>query len=77
MNQPWQLRALTYYNTIGEVRFASQFYAKLISRVRYYPARQMEDGKTEPITEGLPVDLSQSPRSCDRVVPGLARRGKR
>jgi hypothetical protein len=57
MNQPWQLRALTYYNTIGEIRFASQFYAKLISRVRYYPARQMEDGKTEPITEGLPVDL--------------------
>ena len=31
MGQPWQLRALTYYDQIGEIRFASQFYAKLLS----------------------------------------------
>lgn len=57
MGQPWQMRALTYYDQIGEIRFASQFYAKLLSRVRYYPARQLEDGKTEPITSGPPVEL--------------------
>ncbi len=57
MSQPWQLRALTYYDQIGEIRFASQFYAKLLSRVRYYPALQLEDGKTEPIESGPPVEL--------------------
>lgn len=55
MSQPWQLRALTYYDAIGEIRFASQFYAKLISRVRYYPALLHEDGTVEPITSGPPV----------------------
>lgn len=57
MNQPWQLRALSYYDAIGEIRFASQFYAKLLSRVRFYPARLLENGSTEPITDGLPVEI--------------------
>ncbi|HSE45790.1 MAG TPA: hypothetical protein VLA89_10745 [Gemmatimonadales bacterium] len=57
MSQPWQSRALSYYDMIGEIRFASQFYAKLLSRVRFYPARQKEDGQTEPITSGPPVEL--------------------
>lgn len=57
MSQPWQLRALSYYDSVGEIRFASQFYAKLLSRVRFYPARQLPDGNTEPITEGLPVEI--------------------
>jgi hypothetical protein len=57
MSEPWQLRALSYYDAIGEIRFASQFYAKLLSKVRYYPARQLEDDRKEPITEGLPVDI--------------------
>jgi hypothetical protein len=57
MSQPWQNRALSYYDTIGEIRFASQFYAKLLSKVRYYPARQLEDGSTEPIESGAPVDI--------------------
>jgi hypothetical protein len=57
MQQPWQQRALSYYDQIGEIRFASQFYAKLLSRVRFYPARQLDDGTTEPISEGPPVDI--------------------
>jgi hypothetical protein len=57
MGQPWQMRALTYYDQIGEIRFASQFYAKLLSKVRYYPARQLSDGTTEPIESGPPVEL--------------------
>jgi hypothetical protein len=57
MQQPWQMRALSYYDAIGEIRFASQFYAKLLSKVRYYPARQLESGDTEPIEDGLPVEI--------------------
>ena len=57
MSEPWQLRALSYYDVIGEIRFASQFYAKLLSKVRYYPARQLEDDRKEPITDGLPVEI--------------------
>ena len=57
MGQPWQLRALTYYDQIGEIRFASQFYAKLLSKVRFYPARQLENGDTEEIKDGLPLEI--------------------
>ncbi len=57
MSEPWQLRALSYYDVIGEIRFASQFYAKLLSKVRYYPARQLPDDRKEPITEGAPVEI--------------------
>lgn len=57
MNQPWQLRALAYYDQIGEIRFASQFYAKLLSKISIYPAQQLENGKTEPITDGAPVEI--------------------
>lgn len=57
ITQPWQLRALAYYDQIGEIRFASQFYAKLLSKVRYYPARQLENGATEPIQSGSPVEI--------------------
>src|SRR3990172_6457487 len=57
LTQPWQLRALSYYDQIGEIRFASQFYAKLLSRVRFYPARMKDNGATEPILEGPPVEI--------------------
>lgn len=57
MSQPWQLRALSYYDAIGEIRFACQFYAKLISKVRYFPALQNEDDTKTPIESGLPVEI--------------------
>jgi hypothetical protein len=53
----WQRSALEYYDRIGELRYASQFYARQLSRVRCYPARQLPDGTTEPIEEGAPVEL--------------------
>ena len=52
---PWQSRALSYYDQIGEVRFASQFYAKLMSRVRFFPAILEDDGSLTPIEDGPPV----------------------
>jgi len=54
---PWQYRALTYYDSIGELRAASSFIARMMTRVRFYPARMNENGKTEEILSGPPVDI--------------------
>lgn len=55
--RPWQERALGYYDKIGELRYASQFYARQLSRIRIYPAMLQDDGSTEPIESGPPVEL--------------------
>lgn len=57
ISQPWQLRSLSYYDTIGEINFTSKFLARQISRVRFYPARRTEDGTAEPIESGAPVEV--------------------
>ena len=54
---PWQYRALTYYDLIGELHYATHFIGRMMSRVRYYPALRDEDGKETPIETGLPVQL--------------------
>lgn len=56
-SESWQRRALEYYGTIGEVRYASQFYARMLSRIRIYPALLQPSGETDPITSGAPLDL--------------------
>ncbi len=55
--QPWQLRSLSYYDTIGEINFTSKFLARQISRVRFFPAKRLPDGTSEPITDGPPVEV--------------------
>ena len=57
LSMPWQLRALSYYDTIGEINFTSKFLARQISRVRFYPAIRRDDGTLEPIETGAPVEL--------------------
>jgi hypothetical protein len=57
LSQPWQLRSLSYYDTIGEINFTSKFLARQISRVRFFPARRNPDGTSEPIDGGLPVEV--------------------
>ena len=54
--QPWQSRVLEYSETIGEIGFASTFYARHMSRVRIYPALLTENGDLEPV-DGPPLDL--------------------
>lgn len=54
--QPWQDRALWAYDNCGEIRFSSGFYARLLSRVRYFPATLADDGTKTAITSGLPVE---------------------
>lgn len=57
LSQPWQLRSLGYYDTIGELNFTAKFLARQISRVRFFPARLLPDQTTEPITDGPPLEL--------------------
>jgi hypothetical protein len=47
---------LSYYDQIGELHFASHFLARMMSRVRYFPAMQDANGKLEPILDGPPVE---------------------
>lgn len=69
LQQPWQFRALGYYDRIGEIRFCSQFYARMLARIMVYPAKPNEKGELERITSGTAVDL------LDRVQdPGGGRR---
>jgi hypothetical protein len=57
VQQPWQLRAFSYYDNIGEISFTSNFLSRQISRVRFFPARRLEDGTVEPIDGGEPVEI--------------------
>ena len=54
---PWQERALSYYDLIGELRFCSQFYARMLSRVEFFPATRDADDKLTRITSGPALDL--------------------
>lgn len=51
----WQGQALYMYDRIPELHFASHFIARMLSRVRYFPARQDQNGKIKEILEGPPV----------------------
>src|SRR5262245_49043479 len=55
-DEAWQLRALRYYNHTGEVRFCSQFYARMMARVRFFPATIETDGTVKAIESGPAVD---------------------
>lgn len=56
-SQPWQQRALEYYEQLGEIRYASQFYARMLSRIKISPAILSEKGELTPIESGLPVEF--------------------
>jgi hypothetical protein len=57
LQEAWQTRALDYYDKIGEIRFSSHFYARMLARVNFFPATLKDDGSTDQITSGEPVDL--------------------
>ena len=54
---PWQNRALYYTDALGELHYASQFYSRMLQRVRIFPGNLTEDGKIEEITSGVPVEI--------------------
>lgn len=53
---PWQARALFYVDVIPELQYSSKFYARMIEKIRIYPALRTDDDKTTPIEDGLPVE---------------------
>lgn len=57
LNQPWQARALAYYENTGECWYPTQFYARSMPRIRFYPAILDERGDPQEIEDGPLVDL--------------------
>lgn len=41
--QPWQTRALSYYDQIGELKFAAQFYARMLTPLQIFAAEKVEN----------------------------------
>lgn len=54
---PWQNRALFYTDAIGELHYASNFYSRMLQRLRIYPGLLRPDGNVEEIKTGLPVEI--------------------
>lgn len=54
---PWQSRALFYTDAIGELHYASQFYARMLQRLRIFPAKLEENGDVNEIKSGRPLEL--------------------
>lgn len=46
--QPWQLEALAYRHTLGEIRYASDFYARPLRRLDWFVGEIQDDGKIQP-----------------------------
>lgn len=53
----WQQQAFEYVRLVPELNYASRFYAKMLSRLRIYPALRDEQERLTPIKSGLPVKL--------------------
>jgi hypothetical protein len=43
----WQIDALAYYDQIGAVRYAAQFTARALPKIRWFPALRDENGEVE------------------------------
>ena len=57
----WQERAFAYYDMIGELHYAAQFYSKPLSRLKLGVAfSDPESGDLEEITSGPAVDLLEA-----------------
>lgn len=62
--QPWQSRAFAYYDRLGEINYASQFYARMLSPLRLYAAELDENGdwvETEDPTAKAALERIQDP----------------
>lgn len=57
LQMPWQYRALYYCDVIGELNYASNFYARMLSKLKLYPGIREDDDSITPITSGEPVSL--------------------
>ncbi len=46
--QPWQSLALSYYDAIGEIHYAAQFYSRAMQNVRYFVGERDENDEIVP-----------------------------
>lgn len=53
----WQKKAFYYVKNTPELNYASRFYAKMLARLRIFPATRDASEEVTPIESGLPVDL--------------------
>ncbi len=68
--QPWQSRAFYYYDNLGEVKFASQFYSRSLASLTLYAAEKDADG------ELVPTENPEAIRYLERIQdPGGGRTG--
>ncbi len=44
LNQPWQVRSFAYYDILGEIKYAAQFYARMLGPLRLFAAEKNELG---------------------------------
>lgn len=54
--QPWQMDALGYYDQLGVVRYASMFWPRALTKIRWYVAEKDENGE---LTESENADAQQ------------------
>ena len=47
--QPWQMRALGFYDTCGECWYPAQGYARSLARIRFFPGFLNERGEIEEV----------------------------
>jgi hypothetical protein len=55
--QPWQARSFSYYDALGEIWYASQFYARMLSLLKLYPAKKNAEGEWEETDDPDAKDL--------------------
>jgi hypothetical protein len=55
--QPWQSRSFSYYDQLGEIWYASQFYARMLSPLKLYAAMKNSDGDWEETEDPDAKDL--------------------
>ncbi len=70
VTQNWQQRAFLYYDTLGEIKYAAQFYSRALSKLRLFAAEVDESG--EVIESENPQAVEQLERIQD---PGGGRSG--
>lgn len=55
--ESWQKQAFIYTKLVPELNYASRFYAKMLAKIKLFPAFRNPDDSLTPIKEGPPVDL--------------------
>lgn len=68
--QPWQSRAFAYYDMLGEIKYAAQFYARGLSQLTLYAAEIDENGDI------VETDNEDAKAALERIQdPGGGRSG--